>query len=485
MTIWFLRIAVFICGASVMVVEIVGSRLLAPYVGGSLIVWTTLIGIIMAALSAGYWLGGRLADRAATFSIFGWLIFLAAVLVGMLPWLNQLSRGLSGLLLPQFGLSTTAIIISCFLFVLPGIVLGMISPYALRLALHTIEAAGRTAGSLYALSTIGSIVGTFIAGFWLIPALGSIKTLAVVSIVLVLTSCLFWRFKAAFILLVFLTNAGIIFLYPQIFRAYPQALEDIESSYNRLFIIPAVDARTNRPTINIMTGPRIAQSGRFTDADDDLVYEYTKFFRLADDVNLNINRGLMIGAGAYTVPKDFLKRHPQASLDVVEIDPLYTDIARRYFNLADDERMHIYHEDARIFLNNERNAYDVVYIDAFNGAGSVPFHLTTQEAVRRLQMNMADNGVVVVNLIGSIRGVGSDFIRAEYATYQSVFKSVKLFPLGGPADQLQNIILMAKNNDVWPTSAALTNKELKNFSPASRILTDDWAPVDYFLASVL
>lgn len=483
---WSLRLAVFICGASVMIIEVVGSRLLAPYLGGSLIVWTTLIGIILAALSIGYWLGGKIADRGATVQKFGLLILISALLVGVIIWLNGFIRPLAMTLVPALGLEIATIIISVIIFALPAIIFGMISPYALRLALKDVATAGQVAGSLYALSTIGSIVGTFAAGFVLIPALGSFKTLVCISILVALTSLLFVRRQTSWLLIALLAVSGLsVFNYPQRFYAYPHALADIESAYSRIFIIPWIDRATDRPTINLMTGPHLAQSGRFTDSDNDLLYEYTKFFRNAERIKPDIQSALMIGGGAYSVPSDFLKRHPEATIDVVEIDPLYTELARRYFNLRDNDRLRIYHEDARIFLNTHANTYDVIYVDAFTSMGSAPFQLTTAEAVAEIKNNLSNDGIVMVNLIGSVVGPGSEFIKAEYATYTSLFESVKLFPLGGPADAVQNIILIARQKDEWPAGAAFLDGELKNFKAATRILTDDWSPVDYFLAGAL
>ncbi len=473
---WKLRITVFCAGASLMIVELVGSRLVAPFLGSSLIVWTTLIGVILAALSFGYWLGGRIVDQNPTSQRFGAILLVSAVTVagilGLTLYLGPVSRfGIN-----FFGVAGSTVVCALYLFALPSIIIGMISPYALKLSLVSTDQTGRTAGSLYALSTVGSIVGTFAAGFWLIPTLGSFKTLAAVSCVLAIAGLLYVRRSwGIFSLAACLYGLAITIFLPSIFFPYQSVQAEWESGYNRLFLVPGIDKETNRPIISLMSGPRVAQSARFSDEDNDLVFEYTKFFRRVDEFNPTISKALMIGGGAYSVPLDFLKNHSAAKIDVVEIDPLYTDIARKHFNLVDSDRMNIYHEDGRTFLESHF-AYDAIFVDAFNNSGSVPFHLATQEAIKQLHNSLTDNGVVIVNMIGSTEGPGKRFIESELATYQSVFPFVALYPLGKNSTDLQNIMLVATKQEVLSDIAPL--------SPA-RILTDDWAPVDYFLSGIL
>lgn len=476
MMIWKLRLTVFIGGAALMIVELVGSRLVAPFLGSSLIVWTTLIGVILAALSLGYWLGGKLADKNAKPLYFGALILASAATVAAVLWLSLYLGAISRFAFAWLGVAGSTVLCTLYLFALPSIILGMVSPYALKLSLKTTDFTGRIAGSLYALSTIGSIAGTFAAGFWLIPSLGSFKTLAAVAIVLALTALMFMRRWPAAVVLVAVLYAGLTtVLFPAKFFPYQSVKAEWESGYNRLFLVSGIDNQTDRPIVSLMSGPRVAQSARFTDEAGDLVFEYTKFFRRADEWNASIDKALMIGGGAYSVPQDFLLRHPDASMDVVEIDPLYTKIAREYFNLNDSPRLNIYHEDGRTFLKNHGD-YDAIFLDAFNNSGSVPFHLATREAIQQLFDSLSDDGVVIVNMIGSIEGPGKKFIESELASYQSIFPFVALYPLGPGPELIQNIMLVATKENVLPRTAPP--------SPA-RVLTDDWAPVDYFLSGIL
>ncbi len=487
----FLIITVFIGGASVMVVELVGSRLLAPFLGTSLIAWTALIGVILGSLSLGYWLGGQLADFKPSYKKLGMIILSSSLSIILLIWLSLTLKTLAPWLITNLSFIWAVVICSFVLFFLPSLIFGLITPYVLKLALVDLNKAGKISGMLYAWSTLGSIAGTFISGFVLIPFLGSFKTLISIALILGLISLLFFISYRSSVLIIIFVTAWFVFYQPTMFYPSSNTIVDQESFYNRLFITKGQDEVTKRPIISLMSGPHLGQAAQFTDQADDLVFLYAKFFRLADYFTPAIKQALMIGGGAYSIPRDFLVRHPEATMTVAEIDPLYTKLAQQYFNLKTNERLIIHHQDGRLFLNNNKTVYQVILLDAFNNAGSVPFHLATKEMVEKIYDNLSPDGVVMVNLIGSLSGDGSEFIKAEYATYAMVFKNqVKLFPLGKNPAALQNIMLVAIKNNNWPSNK-LDNEELAIFLKqeqvpyeATKILTDDWAPVDYWLAKV-
>src|SRR4030042_2038573 len=183
---FLLEIVVFVSGASVMILEITGSRVLAPYLGTSIFVWTSLIGIVLGSLSLGYWWGGKLADKKPSYKIFSLIIFVAASMIGMIAFVKLFVLVFLQLVISD--IPTRAVISTLILFAPANVVLGMVSPYAVKLKIKSITKAGTTVGNLYAVSTIGSIAGTFLAGFLLISYLGNTKILLFLSIVLVLTS---------------------------------------------------------------------------------------------------------------------------------------------------------------------------------------------------------------------------------------------------------------------------------------------------------
>lgn len=490
-----LEIIVFICGAVVMILELVGSRILAPYVGTSIIVWTSLIGIILGSLSLGYWWGGRIADKKPDYKIFSMIIFISAVSIGMITLLKSMVLDFLQNNIADIHINAT--IATLILFALPSMLLGMITPYAVRLKIKDLDSSGKTVGNLYAISTIGSIAGTFLAGFFLIAYFGSSNILLVLSIVLVLTSLLAC-FKSAPVLkisIILLLIIGILAVNSYNTFLKKQGLIDVDTQYNRIWIYKSTDEKTNRPTMNMITNPKKVQSAMFLDKDNDLVIEYTKFYRLAQHFNPYLKYSLMIGGAGYSYPKDYLKKFPDARLDVVEIDPMLTALAKEYFNLKDDPRLTIHHEDARTFLNRTRKKYDVIFGDAFTSYYALPYQLTTREAVQKMYETLNDDGVVLVNIISSIEGEKGKFLRAEYATFKTVFPQVYLFPVNefNDGSKVQNIMLIAlksKQKPAFRNNDPELNKYLQHFWQTEikediPILTDDYAPVDNYLMKII
>ncbi len=192
---FILEITVFVCGALVMIYEIIGSRLLSPYIGASTYVWTSLIGVILGALSLGYWLGGKIADKRPEIKVLAFTLFLAGGLVSLTILLKDLI--LSAIAQMSFGLEIKSIAAALLLFAPASVLLGFVTPYAVKLKITTLDDAGKTVGRLYALSTVGSILGTFLAGFVLIPFVGSEKTLYIIGASLVALSITLAPFAAS------------------------------------------------------------------------------------------------------------------------------------------------------------------------------------------------------------------------------------------------------------------------------------------------
>jgi len=264
---------------------------------------------------------------------------------------------------------------------------------------------------------------------------------------------------------------------------------DIDSKYSRIKVYPSTDRLTGKEVLNVSTDPFGTECAMFVESDE-LVFAYTKFYRLDGHFKPDLKNTLMLGGCAYSYPKDFLKRFPNAHMDVVEIDPVMTELAKKYFRLKDDDRLTTYHEDARRFLNRSDKKYDVIYGDAFNSFSSVPFQLTTKEAIQLEYDALNDGGVVLANLISSIDDTSGKFLRAQFAMYRSVFTQVYLFPVTYPEDgaYVQNILLVAIKSDKPPLFESedpelneyLKHRWLKEVKNDLPILTDDYAPVDYY-----
>ncbi len=494
-----LELAVFLCGAVIMVLELTGSRVLAPYLGTSIVVWTSLIGVVLGSLSLGYWWGGRLADRRPEPRLLSRIILLSAVATLLLAALKGV---VLAWLQNKSGIHTTTLASTVALFAPVSVLLGMVSPFAVRLRMQDAAASGRTAGNLYALSTLGSIAGTFGAGFWLTATLGTTNILLCMAGVLVLASVLVhrgeWGLKvgaAAFVLLM----TAILGLYDAHLRA-AMGVHDIDTPYQRVLVYTTNDRYTGRLIRVLATGPEGVQSAAYADEPAALAVPYTRYYRLAAHFRPGAQRMLMLGGGGLSFPK-YLVAHPEefpgASLDVVEIDPGMTEAAREFLGFADSPAVRLHHDDARRFLSQATaGGYQVALVDVFTSHLAVPFHLTTVETLRDLSAALDPDGVVLVNCISPAEGPKSAFYRALLATYRQVFPRVESFLVQEPdrPEQLQNIVLAAFKN---PESARLQSSDSK-LGPelgallASRrdprpgqsdppALTDDFAPVDHYL----
>jgi spermidine synthase len=488
-----LEVIVFVCGAVVMILEMVGSRILAPYLGSSIIVWSSLIGVILGCLSLGYWWGGKMADRNPSYRALALIIFLAAIFTAGVAFSKASILDYLQHYAGSVHLSST--LATLILFAPPSTLLGMVSPYAVRLKIKDLQEAGRTVGSLYAISSVGSIFGTFLAGFVLIAFFGSTRILLILSLVLVATSLLaslrdrLLKIAGAALLILFF--AGV-----ESYEAYLTSLgfHDLDTRYSRIFIYPSTKEQSGKATRVMATHPKAVQSAMFLDDPIALAVDYTQFYQLAEHFKPDMKSLLMLGGGGYSFPKFALAHYPDVRMEVVEIDPEVTALARRFFALPDDQRLKIFHQDARSFLNTPGRHYDAILGDTFGSHYAIPFHLSTIEAVRRIYDALVNDGIALVNIIAAIEGDAGRFLRAEYATFKAVFPRVYLFPVADPLDgqRWQNIMLLALKSESQPCfrSDNPTLEQLLAHRWKGPIgddlppLTDDHAPVDYYTAFI-
>lgn len=486
---YILEITAFLSGAIVMIFELVGSRVFAPYFGTSIFVWTSLIGIILGSLSVGYYFGGRIADNNASIKNLAAIVFLASVFVGFTIVSKDIL--LTVLRYGYFDTRVGLILSSLFLFAPASMFLGMVSPYVVKLKIISLNTSGKTVGSLYAISTVGSITGTFLSGFYLIPYFGTNTLLNILAFSLAFLSFILYfksYVKTRVIMLSVILFSSLLVNKMWAF-ALGDSFVDVDTSYSRIWIYNHVDSETNK-TVKKMGINNESHSAKFLESDE-LVYEYTKYYHLVRHFNPNFETVLMFGGAGYSFPKDYLKVYPDKTIDVVEIDPAVTFLAKKYFSLVENPRLNIYHEDGRIYLNRTDKKYDVIFGDAFSSHYSVPYQLTTIEAVQKKFEILNDGGVVILNIISALEGEKGKFFRAEYATYKKVFSQVYVFPVANldDADMVQNMILVALKSDKKPdleSNDSELNKYLSHLWKGEIILdvpvlTDDYAPVDYYI----
>ena len=490
-----LELTVFCGGALIMVYEIIGSRILAPYVGTSTYTWTSLIGVILGALSLGYWLGGSWADRNPSKAVLSGAVFLAGGLVAATVLLKEAFLPL--LTDNSLPLELKTVLASLVLFAPPSVLLGFVPPYAVKLKTRSLETTGRTVGRLYALSTVGSILGTFAAGFLLLPFVGSTRTLYLIAVILFILAALIAPFPAsrpriAALAILFLgiaaSETGSYFL-----RSVMN-FHDLDTEYSRVQILDTTQIKTGRAIRAMRIDPFVFQSSIYLDTHEP-ASEYHRFYHLLRHFDPDFENTLMIGGAGYSFPKEYLKSYPGRRIDVVEIDPMMTQLAREHFDLKDDPRLKIIHADGRIFLNGAKSAaYDVVLIDAFSTLFSVPFHMITIEAVSEIERVLDDDGVVILNLGTAIKGDAGRFLGAVLSTYRKVFQIVLVFKVNAEKSDtsVQNVILVAVKNSDRKISRSvdeeieilLANEYKGEFEQGEAVLTDDLAPVEYLSSFV-
>lgn len=488
-----LRIVAFGSGAVVMILELAGSRIVAPYLGTSTIVWTTLIGVMLAALSLGYWLGGKAADHfPKPFALIIILLGSAAAVALIAHAQRFLGIGNNSSFL-----AIKAIVMMSVLFAPATILLGMVTPFAVKLSLVTLERTGRTVGNLYAISNLGSIVGTFLGGYILISFFGSSRIMSILSVILLALAGLLiavsrGKFKSTpFVFILLIAASGLIFPGTITLGNNKRVIADVETTYGRNWVFETMDSQSKKPIRVLSNLVRGYQSAIFIHDPETLVFDYTKFFDTFELFNPGALSGLMIGGSTYTYPQHFLTTSPNRSITVIEIDPGVTQIAKKYFGLIDQPNLTIVHEDGRLYLNENKKLYDVIFIDAFRSGFTIPYHLTTVEAVEKIHGSLSQRGIVMLNMITALRGPKSAFLRAEYSTYAEKFPFVEVYRVNPEYDEneIQNIMLIASKEPLNPKGdnasiANLLEKKQPPGTPSLIALTDDFAPVERYLSGL-
>lgn len=480
---------VFLSGSAIMILEIVGIRILAPYFGTTIDVLTSIISVVLSSLSLGYWLGGRLVDKKPTYKNLFLIIFFASFVIiiffsftkEILTYLRQVS----------FDKRIAVLIASSIFFGPVNILLGMVSPYVIRLKVNKISQSGSISGTIYAIGTVGSIFGTFLTGFILIPIMGADKIVYLVALFLFVCSIFLLKSKINYkIIIIFIIIFYLLSLFFFRNKSNSKFVVDIDSKYQHISVVDK-KIKIGQQIINgryLLLNKKCCVSGMSLEQPNLLQLHYTKYFALGRYFLPKAKFFLMIGGGGYSFPKYLLTNYPDATIDVVEIDPKMTEIAKKYFNLKDNYRLHSYAEDGRVFLNRNSKKYDIIILDAF-GDNLIPFSLTTNEALTEIKRNLTDEGLVITNIISAMEGTKSRFFKTEYLTYKAVFPTVLTFVVNDKDDKkkVQNIILLAvKNKNFKLPESKDKNSELKKYLShlvevdvkEGIILTDNYAPVE-------
>lgn len=476
---YILEIIAFCAGAIGMIIELVAARILSPYLGNSNLIWTCIIGMMLGFMSLGYYLGGKISDKYSHINILSVFLLTAAMFTSIIPLMELYV--IEPLSLTNWNPEFVAIICSTLTFGLPSLFLATVSPYCVKLKNKDLNEVGKISGKMSSFSTIGSIVGTFLAGFVLIPVLGVKNIILILVVILCVLSFLVYEGKNKLYVIKFLFTVvfliGIVLWGKKIFfDKHSDIILDTDSEYSRIWVRQIDENNKRLHVVQVGLGYESVVTG-----EKSLSSDYLKFYDLFDYYKNDSKDTLMIGGAAYTYPIYYLEKFNDKNIDVVEIDPKMTEIAKKYFSLdTNNKRLNIYHQDGRTYLNKSNKKYDCILIDAFKGIDA-PFQLTTYEAVLSAKRLLKDNGVVITNVISSLSGNNAKFVEYEYSTYKAVFNDVKVFKAqdGFGDDELQNLILVGfkngfvENSDLEDTYRNLLNREVLNFTSNRDVVTDD------------
>ena len=479
-----MELIVFISGFSVMVLELAGARVIAPFLGSTYIVWTSIIGIIMAALSIGYYIGGKLSDKKTSSIILSMIFFTTGVFIIILSFFQF--DFLKYILKLQLNIYIMSIIVGTSLFGIPSILLGTITPYTINFALTkrkiSSEERGKEIGKFYAFSTIGSILGTFLCGFYLILFFG-IKSiflflglLLLISSLSILISYIIQENKKLNFRLFIYCIIQIVLILSVFFSIYdikksnippiPNTIESFDSPYGYIGIIDIetkADQEYNNKKIkkirfltnyaNIERGTHsaiyITDKGEIIQA-----FKYIDFFHKIYEMKDNKQSILLLGIGGNGLLNNIFnskdkREYYNSSFDLIEIDPFMIKIAKKYFFFKESNNLKIYIKDARLYINElvqkrKRNKYDIIFHDIYNSDVIVPFETITIEALEEMKYLLKDDGILVINIVASIE---SKYFKQICKQLYTVFPYVKIYPTyTKDKEPTQNIIFVGLKN---------------------------------------
>ncbi len=457
---------VFITGMAVLIFEVGAIRLLAPYYGASLTVVSSVLSVILLALSLGYYFGGRLADRYPQPIILLYIIGSAGIMMLVLIFT---ALTLLPSLAPTLGTSTGPLIISFLIFFVPAALLGVDSPFVAKLIASGTDTEGQAVGTVFFLSTIGSISGSLLAGFYFIPHFGLTNTLTATGVVLVLWS-VFVMVSIAKTLttptttLFFTAGSAVAFTILMII-----AIRDVPTT-SRGVLLYQKDGLYSQltvyeETIRGMTYRFLKNDTNFSSAiipgSNKIAFPYAEIALTYRDFIPDAQSYLVLGGGAYTIPRHVHANNPTLSIETVELEPYLLPIAQEFFELPTSPLLRNHTMDARVFLDQATTTYDVIFSDVMNSGHYIPPHLLTQEFFYSLKRVLAPQGVAFLNYIGSLDTYSTSMTGSTINTLRTVFPNYRLLPIQSPTDKkLQNILIIVRHDDqpiIFASTTKMTN----------------------------
>jgi spermidine synthase len=496
-------VVAFVVGAIVMSFEMLGSRYLNPYFGSGIYTWASLISTVLAALTAGYFIGGWLADRKPSAPVLGVTVLIGSVYLLFVP---RFAEGVLELVLARIDdVRAGSLLASLVILFFPVTFLGMYSPFAIRLLLKSAKNSGTVSGTVYGISTAGSIVGTLGTTFFLIPSIGSraitlsLGTAGVISGLLLVALPRLGGHRsgplaiviACTLLALASTSYANERLVDEEIRAELLKRKDgqiarIETEYNDIFITK----RRAELTMSFqLKGWDYTESVTNLADADDLPVRYTRTMTIGTIYPDEPKNMLMIGLGGGSISTYLGRAMPEAAIDTVEIDPGVINAAKKFFGIRETARVRYFDGDGRVYLKRNKKLYDLILVDAFQG-GYVPFHLLTKEFYTLLRQRLTPTGAAAFNVHD-----GTKLYVSTIKTLAAVFPSVHLYPSGegeviavvtassapdGDSLERRAAALQERYKFRFPLPQLLARRIAMPSTREGELLTDDFAPVNLY-----
>lgn len=487
-------ISSFLAGFSIMVVELISSRIVAPIIGASVFTWTSVIGLTLLGLAIGGWVGGKIADEITKYPPLSFAFFFSAFFVSIIPILAQHTKFITS---ASTSILQLNLLVSIYLFFIPASCIGTIQPLILKKFANEFSQIGSTYGTLSAAWSIGSLLGVFLTGFFFISTIGSAETIWFVSCILFFLGTIYAfpnkKLCIFFISLFFV----VILLYSSTQTSNANILFEKETDY---YSVKVIDA-------NI---PNYGQS-RLLFLDFDIhsfeplehrlsyVQNYTDISPIFSYFKKDLQDILVLGAGAYTLPKKLKKFYTDSNVVVVETDPSLIEIGEKFFNVPTHEIKTVIN-DAKLFITQDEASYDLIFGDTYNSYISVPWYLLTREWNNSIQKKLNPGGIYAINFIGSFSGEGSAFTGSIVHTFKKTFPNYYIVSFSQNKSNIQNIVLIGINGDTpFDEEMLITKLRLDGYTKiasfitskqsvqevGSVILTDDFSPTEKLMSPII
>jgi spermidine synthase len=501
---------VFLTGATSLAIEVLAMRLISPFFGNTIYTVSSVLSVVLAALSLGYYFGGRIADKNPSFAIFNKIISFSGILVFIAYFLlNNILPSISY----NFSIIYGPIISAILFFLAPSVFLGIVSPYAIKLYSleNKKEGVGSASGTIFFYSTLGSIFGSLLTGFYLIPNFGVNELFMSIGIFLIILGLLpsiskklSMRVLILILLIFFFFNFASSLNKAFTYFSSSNVIANVDLLYQTDGIYEKVSVfqdENDGQKMHLLMQDASLSGASYTDTNS-LVFPYTKYIDLYKATGTDVKNVLFIGGGSYAMPQKLSNDLPNSNVSVVEIEPELFDIAQNYFGVPEDTKIINHIDDGRRYLQESDKTYDYIFSDVYYSLYSIPFQFTTKQFYSLAKSRLNDNGIFLANLIGSLSRQTPSLLLSQMRTFKTAFPNSYFFAVDSPlSTQSQNVIFLGINSDDYldltkigqgfkdnEVLSKLSDKniDVKRFNLGEYVLfTDDYAPTEYYTSQMI